>query len=272
MVGVLLIDLTRAFDSVPHESLLLELTDVGCGKNALQWFGSYLAGREQRVIHGAEVTPWKAVGRGVPQGSCLSPLLFNIYVRKLPSCNSTPTWQFADDVTSSVSDEQPSIILQQLEAIFNRTKAFCNEHQLKINAAKTQLLMVKTPSRTFPTELELVLDGSAILAPIAKSHLSKLDVIQKMAARTICGAPRHAHAAPLLVSLQLESLEARRESHVVSLVKKILTGDCHPSFLDYFTVGQEGQLSSGCISNRVVGKKRFKVHGAETYNLSIQSV
>ena len=43
MVGVL-IDLTRAFDSVPHESLLLELTDVGCGKNALQWFGSYIAG------------------------------------------------------------------------------------------------------------------------------------------------------------------------------------------------------------------------------------
>ena len=174
---------------------------------------------------------------------------------------------------------KPSIILQQLEAIFNRTMAFCNEHQLKINAAKTQLLMVKTPSRTLPTELELVLDGcsikpepavkllgmtidqhltfsphidrivkkshgllamlyraapflprellkltytslirsqlefgSAILAPIAKSHLSKLDVIQKMAARTICGAPRHAHAAPLLVSLQLESLEARRES------------------------------------------------------------
>ena len=51
-VGTLLIDLSKAFDSVPHQLLVDELAAAGCGVGACGWFGSYLTGREQRVLQG----------------------------------------------------------------------------------------------------------------------------------------------------------------------------------------------------------------------------
>ena len=79
--GALLLDLSKAFDCVPHGVLLQELSMAGVGSRALQWFFSYLTGRFQRVYYREVATQWLPVSRGVPQGSCLSPLLFSIFVR-----------------------------------------------------------------------------------------------------------------------------------------------------------------------------------------------
>jgi hypothetical protein len=52
--------------------------------------------------------------------------------------------------------------------------------------------------------------ASSLLVPVAKSHLTKLDVIQRIASRIITGSPPQAHSAPLLAALGLESLQSRR--------------------------------------------------------------
>ena len=49
VVGALLVDLAKAFDTVPHQLLLKELLIAGCAKSAISWFHSYLSDREQRV-------------------------------------------------------------------------------------------------------------------------------------------------------------------------------------------------------------------------------
>ena len=61
------------------------------------------------------------------------------------------------------------------------------------------------------------------------THLKKLDVIQRKAARIIYEVPRDAHADILLLFLKLDELGDRREAHLVKLIKSFLSGICHPA-------------------------------------------
>ena len=98
-VGALLLDLSKAFDTVPHQLLFSKLANIGCSKYTISWFKSYLSDRFQRVSSRESQAQWLKVTRGVPQGSCLSPLLFNIFVKDLPQESLSTTSQFADDTT-----------------------------------------------------------------------------------------------------------------------------------------------------------------------------
>ena len=162
VVGAILIDLSKAFDTVSHQKLLLELRKIGLSGDSLAFFCDYLTGRSQRVVQKPTSTDWKDVSRGVPQGSCLSPLLFNIYVRAIPSLCSSCTVQFADDVTHSDSDRDPSVVARRLEESFNSTKRICDELELSINTNKTQFIMFKSPSKKLPADLSINLDGVLI--------------------------------------------------------------------------------------------------------------
>jgi len=110
--GALLVDLSKAFDTVPHQLLLTELRDIGCSTEVLNWFCNYLSDRLQRVITYEEVTDWIMASRGFPQGSGLSPLLFNIFVRNLP--RQCTFFQFADDTTLATEDPSLSVVAENL--------------------------------------------------------------------------------------------------------------------------------------------------------------
>ena len=108
--------------------------------------------------------------------------------------------------------------------------------------------------------------ASAVLAPYAKSQLDRLDVIQKIAARIIMEQPSDAHAAPLLETLRLPSLESRRRDHVVDLVEGVIGGLSHPALADYFNVGEGGRIRQGVQARIGIWRKRFRYHAALTYN------
>ncbi len=164
LVGALLIDISKAFDSVPHQLLLTDLAELHCSFNTICWFRSYLSDRQQRVIKQDLTTPWKDVTRGVPQGSCLSPLLFNIFVRDLPACSNSNTWQFADDVTQSEAGDTIDSVLTNLSNTFQLTKKFCADRHLLINDSKTQLIIFKSPAKKIPDTVQLHLDSCIVTA------------------------------------------------------------------------------------------------------------
>ena len=109
--------------------------------------------------------------------------------------------------------------------------------------------------------------ASIILAPAAITHLRKLDVIQKIASRIICSAPSQAHSAPLQLELGLASLDSRRTDHITKFIDSILRGSCHPVFSDYFSVLDDGSITSSMIAPRTkLGSKRFRVFGSKVDN------
>ena len=94
---VIFLDLAKAFDSVPHERLLLKLNRYGIGGNMLVWFRNFLTHRKQRVVIRGACSGWSPVISGSPQGTILGPILFLIYINDISGCVKSKINIFADD-------------------------------------------------------------------------------------------------------------------------------------------------------------------------------
>ena len=94
---------------------------------------------------------------------------------------------------------------------------------------------------------------SSVFFRASKTHLKKLDVIQKMAARILKHKPRNTHAAPLLDDLGLENLDVRRERHLQGIVSKCAMKRAHISLCEVV----EGFKKHKTKARTAAGKKRF---------------
>ena len=79
-MDIVYLDFQKVFDKMPHQRLLLKLKAHGIGNDVINWTEMWLTHRRQRVIVDGEISNWKSVLSGVPQGSILGPILFLIYI------------------------------------------------------------------------------------------------------------------------------------------------------------------------------------------------
>ena len=82
---IVLLDLSKAFDSIDHRKVLTKLKALGLSRGALEWFKSCLTGRMQQMKIGSVVSEPGLITHGVLLGSILGPALFNIYLNDLPN-------------------------------------------------------------------------------------------------------------------------------------------------------------------------------------------
>ena len=77
-VDIIYLDFQKAFDTVPHQRLILKLISHGMGNSIINWIEQWLTDRRQMVVVDGYVSSWKSVLSGVPQASVLGPF-FGIY-------------------------------------------------------------------------------------------------------------------------------------------------------------------------------------------------
>ena len=93
------LDISKAFDKVWHDGIIYKLTQNGISRNLLKLLEDFLKERKQRVVLNGQVSTWKNINAGVPQGSILGPLLFLIYINDLTEGLTTNVKLFADDTS-----------------------------------------------------------------------------------------------------------------------------------------------------------------------------
>ena len=137
-------DLSKAFDCISHDLLLAKLHAYGFDKPSLKLLYSYLKGRHQRVHINGEYSTWKEIISGVPQGSVLGPLLFNIFINDLFfSVKSCDIHNYADDNTLSVANTEIDTIISKLESDINILDTWFKSNGLLLNEKKCQFMIIE---------------------------------------------------------------------------------------------------------------------------------
>ncbi|CAM4545379.1 unnamed protein product [Caretta caretta] len=96
-VDIVYLNFQKAFDKVPHQRLLCKLSCHGITGKILSWIENWLKDREQRVGINGKFSEWRGVSSGVPQGSVLGPILFNLFINDLEKGVNSEVAKFADN-------------------------------------------------------------------------------------------------------------------------------------------------------------------------------
>lgn len=143
-VDVVYLDFSKAFDKVNHNLLIAKLADRAVPQRLIAWIQSFLTQRMQRVVLDAHFSDWTSVGSGVPQGSVLGPLLFNLYIDDLDSVLLSPVKvkKFADDTKIYVTYKPNAAVAsaQTLQSSLDGLSQWCSKWQMKLNQKKCNVL------------------------------------------------------------------------------------------------------------------------------------
>jgi len=173
LAALTLLDLSAAFDSVDHETLLRRLqASYGLDGIVKRWFTSYLSGRTQYVRSSTSSSGLSAVLYGVPQGSVLGPILFLLYtadVFQLIKRHQLESHGFADDtqIYGFCHPSDTSSLQERLSVCIDDVTTWTTTNRLLLNPNKTEVLWCSSTRRQHQLPTGPVRVGSTTVLPVS---------------------------------------------------------------------------------------------------------
>ena len=219
-IDAVLLDFSKAFDKVPHQSLLEKLRHYGVRDNLNQWIQDFLTDRQQEVVLEGVHSKATDVSSGVPQGTVLGPLLFLVYINDMPENISSTTRLFADDalVYRIIRSRKDQTLLQE---DLDKLQDWEHKWLMQFNADKCEVIRITNKKRPLTqdyhihnTKLQTIKDAKYLGSTISSdlSWNSHVDITAKKANTSLNFLKRNLHSCPT----------SKKEKYFKSLTRPIM--------------------------------------------------
>ena len=144
----LFLDLKKAFDTVDHEILISKLVKYGITGNDNNCFKSYLTNRSQHCSIDDQVSDIVEIECGIPQGSCMGPLLFVIYLNDFEHClEHSRANMYADNTEITISSNNQAELIEKAQAELSNIAKWMRINKLSLNPTKIEYMIIDHPRR-----------------------------------------------------------------------------------------------------------------------------
>lgn len=175
VTAMVLLDLQRAFDRVWIDGLLYKLIKYGYPGYLVQIISSYLRGRKLQVRVRSALSGTKEIFSGVPQGSILGPLLFNLYVNDIPTLPTTDVALYADDTAVFAGAWCADAAVAKLQIHIMLLERYYATWKMELNASKSEMIIfTRKQGPDSVARVPLRVDGLAVTPLNAVRYLGVL--------------------------------------------------------------------------------------------------
>jgi len=162
--GMIILDIEKAFDTIWHDGLLHKLLALKFPIVIIKLIQSFLADRSYYVNLFDSKSNYFGLPAGLPQGSALSPVLYNIYISDLQTKKGCGLALFADDTSSYYTHRNPRKITQMLEGSVKRINTYLKRWKIQLNENKTEaIFFTKRRASRFLPNRNLNISSSQIV-------------------------------------------------------------------------------------------------------------
>ncbi|CAK1581557.1 unnamed protein product [Parnassius mnemosyne] len=163
-----LVDFSNAFNTISHDILLSILSHSMISSEALDWFSTYLRGRQQSVRIGESASSWCDINAGVPQGGILSPLLFSVFINLITHNLQCAYHLYADDLQlyAQANVDCLSVAVDMVNKDLEHIKSWSDRFGLSVNPSKCQAIILgshRTIKKVDTTALPAIIFNGSVL-------------------------------------------------------------------------------------------------------------